>query len=229
MKPHERIIEVMKLLNLNKNSLSSEIGMSSNVTIGRIINEHRTPNQATLKKIVDRFPQINYDWLLTGEGEMLKTEEKPKGHMIPLYDDTSTRGGSDVAANVDGVSAPSDYIDTGDWFRDATAAIRHYGDSMIEYPPGCILALKEVRERQLIIWGKDYVIETNEYRITKRLQSGDNKNSIKAYSSNVETYPDGKLIHEPIPILWSDIRKIYMVLGYVVKKGNGTMVYSSHK
>jgi transcriptional regulator with XRE-family HTH domain len=74
MQVHERIKLLMKHLGLNKNSFSSEIGMSSNVTIGRILNENRTPNKATLLKIVNRFPQVNYDWLLTGQGEMLKTK-----------------------------------------------------------------------------------------------------------------------------------------------------------
>jgi transcriptional regulator with XRE-family HTH domain len=76
MQTYERIIELMKYLNLNKNSFSEEIGMSSNVTIGRIINEKRTPNPSTLQKIINRFPQVNYDWLLTGEGEMLKNNQQ---------------------------------------------------------------------------------------------------------------------------------------------------------
>jgi hypothetical protein len=130
---------------------------------------------------------------------------------------------------MDGASQPVEYIDAGDWFRGATAAIRHYGDSMVEYPPGCIIALKEVAERQLMIWGEDYVIETNEYRITKRVQHGINKEHIKACSSNTETYPDGDLIHEPIDIAWEDIKRIFLVLGYVIKKNGGTIVYNSHK
>jgi hypothetical protein len=100
---------------------------------------------------------------------------------------------------------------------------------MIEYPPGCILALKEVIEKQLIIWGEDYVIETNEYRITKCVQRGNDTDHIIAYSSNNETYSDGRQKHEPIPIAWSDIRRIFLVLGHVIKKNGGTMVFSSKK
>jgi transcriptional regulator with XRE-family HTH domain len=158
-----------------------------------------------------------------------KPTEQSK-QLIPFYDDAATIGGvNEKISNMQGVSSPSEYIDAGDWFREATAAIRHYGDSMIEYPPGCILALKEVQERQLIIWGKDYVIETSEYRITKRVQRGDNSEYIKAYSSNIETYPDGKLIHEPQDIPWKYIRRIFLVLGYVVKKNGGTIVFSNQQ
>jgi hypothetical protein len=151
-------------------------------------------------------------------------------NLIPFYDDVVSIGGTnEIAANMDGISNPAEYIDTGDWFREATAAIRHYGDSMTEYPPGCILALREVKERDLIVWGKDYVIETSEYRITKRVQRGDSNEYIKAYSSNTETYPDGKLIHEPQDIAWKYIHRIFLVLGYVVKKNGGTMVFSNQQ
>lgn len=190
-----------------------------------------------IHKILHIFPEIDANWLLTGEGSMFKSGEKNttnitnvenRKNLIPLYNEVTSIGGvKERSANIDGVSKPDEYIDTGDWFRGATAAIRHYGDSMIEYPSGCILALKEVQNRQLIVWGEDYVIETYEHRITKRINRGKNNEYVRAYSSNIETYPDGALIHEPIDIAWSDIKKIFLVLGYVVKKNGGTMVYSS--
>lgn len=149
------------------------------------------------------------------------------GNLIPFYDNVSSIGGNnDRIANMDSVSEPTEYIDAGDWFKNATAAIRHYGDSMTEYPPGCILALKEVIERQLVVWGKDYVIETNEYRVTKRVQRGNSDDHIRAYSSNTEAYPDGRLIHEPLDIAWNDVGRIFLVLGYVVNKNGGTMLFN---
>lgn len=157
-------------------------------------------------------------------------EQTETGKLIPFYDDVSTIGGvNERSANLEAVSQPTDYIDTGDWFRDATAAIRHYGESMVEYPPGCILALKEVYDRELIIPGRDYVIETSEYRVTKRIQRGNDSEHITAYSTNPETYADGRLIHEPFDIPWRAVMRISSVLGYVVKKNGGTMVFSNQK
>lgn len=154
--------------------------------------------------------------------------EKP--HLIPLYDDVATSGGSEGKnVTLDSVSRPTDYIDAGDWFRNGTAAIRHYGNSMIEYPPGCIIVIKEVFDRELIIPGRDYVIETAEYRTTKRVQRGKDNEHITAYSTNTETYPDGRLIHEPFDVPWRAIRHISLVLGYVVKKNGGTIIYSNSK
>jgi hypothetical protein len=191
------------------------------------------------KRLNNSFEDIfNKDWLLTGEGEMLKKEDmyadsinpNIQRNRIPFYDDIITVGGfNGTVADLQPVMAPSEYIDTGDWFKEATAAIRHYGESMTEYPPGCILALKELKERRLVVWGRDYLIETNEYRVTKRVQRGKSEEYIKARSTNEETYSDGQLIHEHLDIAWNDISRIFLVLGYVVKKNGGTMVYSNSK
>lgn len=172
-----------------------------------------------LRLLIDEFGNDVVNEFL-GEVEV----DLPK-NLIPFYDNVSTIGGTGLVANTDGISQPTDYIDTGDWFREATSAIRHYGESMVEYPSGCILALREVNNLNLIVPGRDYMIETSEYRVTKRLQLKD-KDTYTAYSTNTETYPDGKLIHEPFDIPKSEIRRLSLVLGYVVKKNGGTLVFS---
>ena len=164
------------------------------------------------------------------EKEKNTTDEHKQGKLIPFYDDVSSIGGNNgITANMGGVTEPAEYIDTGDWFKDATAAIRHYGESMVEYPTGCILALKEVHDRELIIPGRDYMVETSEYRVTKRIQKGKDTDHITAYSTSPDTYTDGRLIHEPFDIPWRAIRRISLVLGYVVKKNGGTMVFNNQK
>jgi hypothetical protein len=218
---NKNIKRLIEKLGITSYEFSKQIGNKRADNIYNIINEKVEISPTTLNKIFKRYPDYK-NFVLTGEGNVLKTEASSK-KLIPFYDDVATIGGvNGQSANMQGVSTPSEYIDTGDWFREATAAIRHYGDSMIEYPPGSILALKEVRERQLIVWGKDYVIETSEYRLTKRVQRGINDDHVRAYSSNTETYPDGQLIHEYLDIAWKDVHRIFLVLGYVVK-----IVYSN--
>lgn len=193
--------------------------------VSQVLNENRNVSQSMLNNLFREFP-VNKDYIYGESNEIFANNKK----LIPFYDDAVTIGGvNEQDADTQSITSPSEYIDAGDWFKDATAAIRHYGDSMTEYPSGCILALKEVRERELVLWGRDYVIETREYRITKRVQRGKSDEYIKAYSTNTETYPDGQLIHEPVDIAWENITKILIVLGYVVKKGGGTIVFSNQK
>lgn len=178
-----------------------------------------------------KFPEIDGNWLLTGEGEMLRANispmqatDKADRRRIPLYSDVASIGGfNDQVANTDHTATVAEWIDAGDWFPEATAAIRHYGDSMVEYPAGSILVLKRVHDRRLLINGRNYVIETTEFRITKQLQY-DGGDYLWAYSSNTDTYPDGRQKHSPIKIPMATIRHIDLVLGCVQKEfSNGAI------
>lgn len=75
MEGWERVQYIMEKEGYNKNSFSTAIGISNNVTITRIINEKRNPSKATCQKIIDRFPQYNFDWLFSGTGEMIKEDK----------------------------------------------------------------------------------------------------------------------------------------------------------
>ena len=180
-----------------------------------------------LTSIQKSFPSINPEWLLTGKGEMiLSTAENSKtgtshkkDRVIPFYDAETTGGYNGVVSSSSDVSNLMGYIQPGDWFDGReTAAIRHVGDSMVEYPNGCVLAVREVRERRLLVPGHNYVIETDEYRVTKRVQRGSSADTITLYSSNMEKYDDGRLVYEPFDVHLEDIRHIYRVLGYIVNQ-----------
>ena len=228
-----RIKELMSYYSINSLTLSKELGYKSSEKISRLFRDGGAkPSYDIIYDISNKF-EINTDWLITGRGSMLKSEGRaPRGeqeevlptkkNLIPFYDDVSTIGGlNDRVANTD-PNSPSEWIDAGDWFPEATAAIRHYGDSMVEYSSGSILALRRVDDQRLIMNGRNYVIETSEYRVTKQLQ--DDGDHFMAYSTNRETYPDGRQIHAPFSIPKDAIRYIYLVLGCVTKEySNGAI------
>lgn len=163
------------------------------------------------------IPSPTLDLLLHNDKGWDVSALLPEKKKIPLYDDAVTIGGvNEQTAVVDDSARPTEWIDAGDWFPTATSAIHHYGDSMIEYPSGCVLVLKRVNDPKLLINGENYVIETDEYRITKQIQ--DDGDTITAYSTNMETYPDGRQIHSPIRIPKESIRHLDLVLGCVIKK-----------
>jgi len=70
----DRIKLIIKEFGLTKNSFSKAIGLSNNVTIGRIVNEERKPSFEILEKIIQTYGSINARWLISGEGEMLKED-----------------------------------------------------------------------------------------------------------------------------------------------------------
>ena len=157
----------------------------------------------------------------SGDPENRREEEPATGNeqrLIPFYD-VETTGGYHGHVSASDEGRLVGYISPGGWFGDsATAAIRHVGDSMTEYPSGCVLAVREVRERRLLVPGRNYVIETREYRVTKRVQRGNSPDTLMLYSSNTSKYDDGRLIHEPFEVSFEDILHIYSVLGYIVNQ-----------
>ncbi len=224
----ERIVELLELKGIAKEDFYRKIGMTSANFRGEA--RKRPLNSNAIENILSEIPDVNPEWLLTGNGEILKQDvllEKSSKNLIPLYNDVATIGGTEIVADVQGVSKATEYIDAGDWFKGVTAAIRHYGNSMQEYPNGCILALRKINNIRGIVWGRNYVIETNDTRVTKRMQTcPDDDNCIMAYSTNSETYPDGRLVHEPFKIYKEDIRQIFLVIGRVVKEYSSDPVYT---
>lgn len=240
----ERLQDFIKYLGIT----NMEFEQVAKLSNGFVTSTNRRMRKGSKILLQNAFPELNMEWLLDGKGEMLNKERvtinssgansanaihgdatvinrsvSEKRNKIPFYDDIATIGGTNTMVSNLEYSKATEYIDTGDWFNDATSAIRHYGDSMIEYPSGSILALKRVHDTNLLMWGRNYCIETTEFRITKRLQDGGDE-YVLAYSSNTETYPDGTLIHSPIKIPKSSIRHIDLVIGCVTKEyGNSLM------
>lgn len=229
MTDNEKLIKIIdKLFYGNKADFARELNISPQTVTNWM---KRGISKDGLTLIQKSIEAINPMWLLSGKGEMLlssKTEVNgidipnvtvdSKERLIPFYD-VETTGGYNGKVSSSEEGSLSGYIQPGGWFDGReTAAIRHVGDSMTEYPDGCVLAVREIQEKRLLVPGRNYVIETREYRITKRVQRGTRENSIMLYSSNSEKYDDGRLIHEPFEIDLEDVLHIYSVLGYIVNQ-----------
>lgn len=171
---------------LTKTKLAEILGCGR-TKLSEILSDRMMAGTDVISKLCTEY-DVSPAWLLTGEGGMFQQEmpadpvamqpaETPARRRIPLYNDVASIGGlNDRIAEVDSAEHHNvEWIDAGDWFPDATAAIRHYGDSMVEYPAGSILVLKRVQDMSFLLNGRNYVLETTEYRITKQLQYDANK------------------------------------------------------
>lgn len=213
----ERLSFYLSQKGINKSEFGRRIGVSS----AFITSMRKSIQPDKIAAIKQNFPDLNTDWLLTGEGVMLSTSKPPliSDNLIPFYDAGTTGGYEGLVSSSNDEVSLKGYIQAGGWFNGKeTAAIRHVGESMVEFPNGCVLVVKEVTERGLLVPGQPYVIETSEYRITKRIQRGNSPNTIALYSTNQEKYEDGRLIYEPFEVSLEDVRRIFSVLGYIVNQ-----------
>lgn len=225
----ERVLQITDYKGVSKERFFENLGVTYGNFKGKA--KEKALSSDILAKIVSSNPDINPEWLLTGHGKMLKVEtvKNEAKNLIPLYDGIVTAGMHDTAI-LEPTTEPVEMVDAGDWFRDATAAMRVHGDSMYpEYKSGSIVALKEVNNKRLVVYGQDYLIETSEYRVIKRLQKSDLPQNWLACSVNEEKYQStGKLIHEPFDVHIDDVDRLFQVLGNVRRNQSSRIVYNSH-
>lgn len=156
-----------------------------------------------------------------------KNSESNVRKNIPFYDDVLAIGGKDLGANIEGVSEPTEYIQAGDWFRDAEAAMRLHGDSMTpKYSSGAIIVFKTIQDMTLVNYGHDYIIETTDDRWLKRLQKSDKQDCYLLCSYNEEEDRQGNLIYAPFEIHLTQIRRLFKVLGAVIRNESSRIVYN---
>lgn len=65
----DRIEKIMDKLQLNATQFAAEIGIKS-PTLSHILNGRNNPSLDVLKRILLRYPNINSDWLILGNGPM---------------------------------------------------------------------------------------------------------------------------------------------------------------
>ena len=181
----------------------------------------RDISKTIVQKIVDKIPEINFVWLLTGEGNMLKEDDKDmiqkdiveKGEnnykLVPLVHIDSVGG---MRSNNSITNEPQ-YIEGYIPFvnaKDDDKAIFQSGTSMIPtIPPGSIMQLREVKNwREYFGYGNIFVIElTDGRRITKEVRRYDEnpKDYVLCVSHNPDVAPE-ELPKSIIASVWKVIK-----------------------
>ncbi len=212
------LVELSNILDTNKAGINDIKTGKKKVTLENI------------NSMIISYPFINLRWFITGQGDMFNSDNEniSERRLIPFYD-AEAEAGTIMMSNMDAVQEPIEWVDAGDWFRDADSAMRVHGDSMFpEYKSGSIIAMREVIDKHLVVYGEDYVIQTTEYRVIKRLQRSDMKGCWLACSVNEDTWEKGvlagRLIYEPFDVSIDDVIKLFRVLGCVKRTESSRIV-----
>lgn len=181
----ERLNEYIKSQGLSVLAFEKMCGLSN----GYVSSISKGIGKEKLENILRIFPNLNREWLLYGEGEMLndtKPSESPVGiPLIPQDAMAGALGGSDsqwMDYNCERYVIPE--------FSDCDFLMRIHGDSMIpDYYPGDLVACKIVVMSKLWFqWGKVYIVDTCQGALLKRIFPSDREACIKLVSSN-QAYP----------------------------------------
>ena len=75
----ERILKVMETEGYSQAQFAAEIGIQR-AAMSHIISGRNNPSLDVLLKILRRFPSVSSDWLLFGNGPMMKTAQIAEGY-----------------------------------------------------------------------------------------------------------------------------------------------------
>lgn len=198
----ERILAFIEKMGLTKAQFEKTAGLSN----GFVDKSGDNSRRSSLDKISTAYPQLNMVWLLTGEGEMLKTstaeQTETTPYTVPLVP-ISAQGGSfnDFVVSV----KDSDCEKVISPVRQVDFALTVTGDSMApEYPGGSQVLVRKVNEKAFIEWGRVYVLDTCNGTVIKKLNPGRDDDEVLCVSVN----PD----YQPFYVKLADVYGLYRVM-----------------
>lgn len=207
MKKIERFDKYMEIKGLNDNKVTNDLSLSVGL-LGKSRKENRDLSEKVIERILNFYVDLNKVWLLTGEGEMLKSdiavknEDQQDIRTIPLLP-ISAQGGSlnDFVVSI----KDSDCEQIVSPIKGADYAMPVSGDSMApEYPSGSQILIKRINERAFIDWGRVYVLDTCNGTVIKKLFPSEKPDTVICKSINPD-YP-------PFEVSPQDVYGVYRVL-----------------
>lgn len=205
----ERIVSFLKEKGLSQSAFEKSTGLSN----GYVNNISKGIGAEKLQRIIEMYPELSQTWLLTGEGEMLRTapddSAADKQKALPLIPFEALAGY--LSTDNEGVMVEDceQYVIPEFDRRGAEFIIRVSGSSMYpKYSNGDLLGCKKVNDVLFFQWGKIYVLDTSQGALVKRVYEHENKDFVMLVSDNKKVYP-------PFPIPKSDIRSLSIVVGVI--------------
>lgn len=216
MKAIERLYQYMEHKGLKPTALEKEIGLS-NGYLGVQRKRNADMGEGVFLKIIDNCRDINASWLLTGEGNMLRTESEKENIPVAHPSDSPMEGIplipiSAMAGAFTGEQTVLEYecerfvVPT---FKGAEFLISVKGSSMYpKYNSGDIVACKRLPMGDIFFqWNKVYVLDTDQGPLIKRVKPGSDKEHVLIVSDNEH--------YEPFELPLERIYHVALVIGVI--------------
>ncbi|MCL2328940.1 MAG: hypothetical protein FWC39_10590 [Bacteroidetes bacterium] len=189
MSIQERVIQYIDLKGITPYKFCKDLGFSMGY-----LDKRGAIGTDKYLKIIEYYNDINPEWLLKGNGTMLKGVESTHVAIqandsdvkfVYLYDTSASAGYGNFNELIKSENIINKYIIPD--FRDIDFMIYVKGSSMYpKYSSGDIIACRILHESKFIQWGKVYVVATREQGLlVKRLKKSVQTDHITALSDNV--------------------------------------------
>lgn len=205
MSVKDRLLDFVSYTGLSRRKFQERINVSNSY----IQNISEGIGADVMNRISIQFPDLNTSWLLTGEGEMLKSScdvvSQKSSNTRPRIPYDAAAG--TLTETVEGVAEyQCEQVPIIGVFPRYDFTIRIVGRSMEpEYFAGDEVACLRVNEKRFLQWGRVHVLDTTQGVVIKRIY--DNGDCIVCKSFNPE-FPDFAIPKE-------DIRSYNLVVGSI--------------
>ncbi|TYR34741.1 hypothetical protein FXV77_14825 [Sphingobacterium phlebotomi] len=192
-----RLDRVIQYFGLNVNSFAKEIGLNRAERLYQIKKGNYAISKNLASIIVERFPEVNESWLLTGEGQMVSSGSEPV--KIPLYSIGLDAFGADLStlAVTDQLEIP---VLAGSDF-----AFVNPGDAMSpEIGNGSVVFVKKV-DKEAVVFGDIYLILSSRMNVVRYVRGLDDENW-RLVAKNAANFDD-------IIMSKADVKVVYKVKG----------------
>lgn len=211
----DKILAFIKEKGLSREEFYRETGLSASNFKGAAMKSELGGDK--IVKILTTYKDLSPDWLLTGEGSMLRTDEKtdntPVAHHtedpnegIPLLPVDAMAGAFTGEQQVLEYECERYVVPA---FKGADFLIPVKGVSMHpRFSSGDIVACKRLSMDNVFFqWNKVYVIDTDQGPLIKRLKPGSDKEHVLVVSDNQS--------YDPFELAISKIYHLALVIGVI--------------
>lgn len=208
----DRTLEFIKFKGLTMKAFEQRCDLST----GYVTSMRKGYGSEKLNNVLTAFPELNREWLLYGEGDMLSSTSNAQpqpsvknervaddeAYKVPLVPVSALAG----SLNDFSLSVKRDDCETViSPIKDIDMAIKISGDSMEpEYPSDSQVFVKKINERAFLEWGRVYVLNTCNGIVIKRLMPTNDPNTVLCESINPK-YP-------PFEVNLENVNGVYRVM-----------------
>ncbi len=212
----ERLLQFLEYKGIGQNKFEKAVGLS----IGYINKLRHEPSPTKLRLIINTYPELDENWLLTGEGAMLKDDPAQTASPKPYTDtpvpggqpyyDVDFIGGFDIIFN-DQTNVPAGFINLPAYRGENVVWCNITGHSMepmINH--GDIIGIRELQDWHTYLpKGEVYgIVTTNGLRTVKIIRKGSDPQHILLQPVNTTDYDP-----EEIPL--TSILRVFTVLANI--------------
>ncbi len=200
----ERVEFIRNQADMNWSDLARFIGLTTQQTFSDIRKGKHGISTKLANRIADKFPNLRREWIMFG------TE--------PIYVQGASSLTGETSFIPDGylpVLNSKDSVGLATIFPKAEAMMRNEYNGMQEYSIGMLLAIRPIQDVTNLLYGSDYLIETADFTLLRKVQSGSTPDSYALCATSTEAYSDGRKLYEPVEIVKSKILRAYAICGSV--------------